>query len=332
MSSFLNRRVVGVLGALSLVASACGDGSSGDAGSSSGGGRGGSSAAGSGDSGDAGDNGEPGGAGTSGGPSGGGSGGSSGSGRGDEIEPSAGCDSAPALSSGEQTIEVDGETRSFILDLPSDYDEGTPYPLLFGFHGRGFSAAEFRSADYGNLLSVAGDDAIVVHPDALGDPEQAWDTESQDDVRFFDALLEELSDGLCVDEARVFAAGHSSGGYFTNLLGCERGDRLRAIAPVAGGGPFGDGGAPDCAGPVSAWIAHAEDDETVLFQNGENSRDYWLESDDCDEDRFDDVSPSPCVAYEGCGAGLAVNWCVYDGGHDWPSFGARGIWSFFQQF
>lgn len=328
MSSFLTGRVVGVLvalGALSLVASACGGGSSGGDGSSSGsGGRGGSSA---GDSGDGGDSGEPGGAGSSGGPSGG-----SGSVGGGEVEASAGCDRAPALSRGEQTIEVDGETRTFILDLPSDYDEGTPYPLLFGFHGRGFSAAEFRSAGYGNLLSVAGDDAIIVHPEALGNPELAWDVDSQDDVRFFDALLDELTGGLCVDEARVFAAGHSSGGYFTNLLGCERGDRLRAIAPVAGGGPFGDGGAPDCAGPVSAWIAHAEDDETVLFQNGENSRDFWIDSDDCDADSFDDVSPSPCVAYEGCGAGLAVNWCEYDGGHDWPSFATRGIWSFFQQF
>jgi hypothetical protein len=84
-------------------------------------------------------------------------------------------------------------------------------------------------------------------------------------------------------------------------------------------------------GPISAWIAHAEDDETVLFENGENSRDYWLETDSCD-DSFEEVTPSPCVAYEGCGAGLSVNWCEYDGGHDWPSFAARGIWSFFERF
>src|SRR5690606_12526669 len=98
--------------------------------------------------------------------------------------------------------------------------------------------------------------------------EMAWDTESQQDVVFFDAMLEALTEGLCVDESRVFAAGHSAGGYFTNVLGCQRSDVLRAIAPVAGGGPFGHtGGAPSCVGPVSAWIAHAEDDETVLFSN-----------------------------------------------------------------
>lgn len=310
----VSRRILGVLVASSLASSACGGSSGGDGPAGGSSGSGGSGA----DEPDVPST--PGGAGDGPGADDG------------EAVASAGCERAPTLSSGEQSIEVDGVTRTFIVDVPSDYDESTPYPLLFGFHGRGFSAAEFRSPSYGNLLAVAGDAAIVVHPDALGEPERAWDTESLDDVRFFDALLEELSDGLCVDEARVFAAGHSSGGYFTNMLGCLRGDRLRAIAAVAGGGPFGsDGRGPSCEGPVSAWIAHAEDDATVAFGNGENSRDFWLESDACG-DSFDDVTPSPCVAYEGCDAGLAVDWCVYDGGHDWPSFAARGAWSFFQRF
>jgi polyhydroxybutyrate depolymerase len=267
------------------------------------------------------------------GPSGGGAAtGSDDEGERDVIR-SAGCGRAPALESGAQSVDVDGLTRTFILDRPSDYDPDMAYPLLFGFHGRGFSGAEFRSADYADLLSVAGDVAIVVYPDALGEGERAWDTESAQDVRFFDALLDELSEGSCVDESRVFATGHSSGGYFVNVLGCQRGDALRAIAPVAGGGPFGsDGDAPNCAGPISAWVAHAEDDETVPFENGENSRDFWLESDGCDRDDVDDVTPAPCVGYGGCGAGLAVDWCVYEGGHDWPSFGARGVWDFFTRF
>jgi poly(3-hydroxybutyrate) depolymerase len=246
---------------------------------------------------------------------------------------SSGCGSAPELDSGNQTIQVRGVERTFIVDLPEDYDEDTAYPLLFGFHGRGFSGAEFRDASYGNLLSAAGNDAIVVHPDALGEDELAWETESDRDLVFFDALLEALTEGLCVDELRVFAAGHSSGGYFINTLACERGSDLRAIAAVAGGGPFGSGGGgPSCSGPVSAWIAHSEEDATVLFENGENSRDYWLEADQCDEESFDDVASSPCVAYEGCRAGLAVDWCVYEGGHDWPSFATRAIWDFFERF
>jgi poly(3-hydroxybutyrate) depolymerase len=245
---------------------------------------------------------------------------------------SAGCGRAPQLSSGERSLQVDGQTRTFILDLPGDYDRDTPYPVLFGFHGRGFSASEFRADSYGGLLAAAGDDAIVVHPDALGDPERFWDTEGQRDIRFFDVLLAALGDGLCIDESRVFAAGHSSGGYFTNTLACVRGDSLRAIAPVAGGGPFGSGGnPPSCEGPISAWVAHSQADQTVLFSNGEGSRDFWRESSGC-SDSFTSIAPTPCVAYQGCGAGLAVDWCAYPGGHDWPSFGAEAIWTFFQRF
>lgn len=245
---------------------------------------------------------------------------------------SAGCAQASELQSGDHELAVGDLTRTFILDLPSDYEPSQAYPLVFGFHGRDFSGEEFRAADYGNLLSAAADEAIVVHPDAT--PEQwAWELESDLDVAFFDALLDTLTRGLCVDESRVFATGHSSGGYFTNVLGCRRGAVLRAIAPVAGGGPFGPaGGVPQCEEPVSVWIGHSPDDETVPFIEGEGSLAYWLERDGCDVDSAAPVAPEPCVAYDGCGSGLAVRWCAYPGGHDWPTFGAQGIWDFFSSF
>jgi poly(3-hydroxybutyrate) depolymerase len=68
-----------------------------------------------------------------------------------------------------------------------------------------------------------GDEAIVVHADALGAP-TSWN--NQADVPFFDALLAELTSSLCIDTERVFATG----GFFTNTLGCQSGDVPRAIA------------------------------------------------------------------------------------------------------
>ena len=133
-----------------------------------------------------------------------------------------------------------------------------------------------------------------------------------------------------MDEARVFATGHSSGGFFTNALGCQRGDVLRAIAPVSGGGPFTFGG-DGCTGEVAVWLAHAENDETVPFDSGVDSRDRWLAANGCSE-TTEPVEPSPCVEYTGCSAGLPVRWCVYQDGHDWPAFGPEGIWGFFSSF
>ena len=46
------------------------------------------------------------------------------------------------------------------------------------------------------------------------------------------------------------------------------------------------------------------------------------------------ITPSPCVAYDGCSAGLALRFCAHNetagGGHGWPSFSAGAAWSLFQ--
>lgn len=330
-------RVLGVSLALGVVCSGCGDAqgtgleepidpdvSGAGRGGSAGGGRGGANAGGSGGDGEASGGADAGGA-SSGGSSGGDAG--SGSDSGGTDGSSAGCGRAPALQAGAHELEVGGLIRSFIVDVPSDYSPDRPRPLVFGFHGRDFSAAEFREDSYGGLPSAAGDAAILVHPDATD--VGAWELESQVDIEFFDAMLEVLSAGLCVDETRVFATGHSSGGYFTNVLGCQRGDVLRAIAPVAAGGPIIDGLEPTCRGPLPAWIAHGEDDETVPFSNGQGSLDYWLSRDGCDAESAASVEPEPCVAYD-CSDGLAVHWCPHAGGHDWPDFAAAGVWGFFE--
>jgi poly(3-hydroxybutyrate) depolymerase len=244
-------------------------------------------------------------------------------GRGDPAATrSPGC-GQPALTTGAQTLAVGGVDRTFLLDLPPSYDPDLAYPLVFGFHGATTSAARFRSAGYGNLLSAMGDSAIVVHADALGTP-TAWN--NQTDLPFFDALLERLEQSLCVDEARVFATGHSSGGFFTNTLGCQRGDVLKAIAPVSGGGPFG----ARCTGEVAVWLAHGENDMTVPFATGEASRDGWLGRNGCSTSTTATGTPAECVDYSDCNAELPVRWCVHQNGHNWPSFAPRAIWDFFR--
>jgi poly(3-hydroxybutyrate) depolymerase len=240
-------------------------------------------------------------------------------------QPTSGC-GLSAIESGEHTVSVDGAERTYLVDVPADYDASTPYPLVFGFHGATTSGSAFRGQFYGNLLSAMASEAIVVHADALGDP-TAWDNEA--DVSFFDAMLDEISAALCIDEGRVFATGHSSGGFFTNALGCERGDVLRGIAPVSGGGPFVFGGA-GCTGQVAAWIAHGESDDTVAFSNGEESRDHWAEANGCDPVNAMPSTPAQCVEYAGCDAGFAVRFCAYEGGHEWPSFAPQGMWDFFE--
>jgi poly(3-hydroxybutyrate) depolymerase len=228
-----------------------------------------------------------------------------------------------------RTVDVMGASaaRAFILDIPASYDPSKAYPLVFGFHGAGSSSTAFRGRGYGNLPGVAGTEAILVHPMALagssGTP--AWNDAS--DLAFFDAILATLRAELCIDGKRIFATGHSSGGFMTNQLGCVRGNVLRAIAPLAGGGPRGK-----CVGQVAAWIEHGDADPTVALTSGEGSRDAWARANHCDTTKPMPVEPAPCVTYAGCDPGFPVHWCVQPGQTHSPmaTFSAPGAWNFFK--
>jgi polyhydroxybutyrate depolymerase len=240
--------------------------------------------------------------------------------------PSGGC--GAAAESGERMIATPDGMRTYLVELPDGYDPDTPTPLVFGFHGATTSGRLFASAGYGNLGSTLGDYAILVYPDALGMP-TAWEAER--DVPFIDQVLDALLDELCVDETRVFATGHSSGGFFSNALGCERGERIRAIAPVSGGGPFVFGGRT-CEGEVAAWIAHGAMDMTVELMYGTDSRDFWTDASGCDLASSSPTDPDPCVAYTCDDADHPVVYCEYTGGHEWPRFAPAGISTFFRRF
>ena len=65
----------------------------------------------------------------------------------------------------ELTLEVNGQTRAFELHVPADYDPSQAYPLIFGLHGGGGTAAAFRG--YAGLDQAVGSEAIVVYPEGL---------------------------------------------------------------------------------------------------------------------------------------------------------------------
>jgi polyhydroxybutyrate depolymerase len=250
------------------------------------------------------------------------SGGSSGG-----AEPSSGCGKTDSETGvfPDETIEVAGESRSYVLSVPAEYDAAQPYPLVFAWHGLGGNGAQSRQ--YFRIESASKGGGIFVYPDGLPNDEgkNGWDLSPDGiDVALFDALIEKVSAAYCVDSKRIFSTGHSFGGFFTERLGCSRGNVLRGIAPVAGGPPFG--GMTNCATPVAAWIAHGSNDMTVDFETGESGRDLWLEANGCGDTSMA-TSPEPCVAYEGCEQ--PVHWCVHEQDHNWPMFAGAGIWSFF---
>jgi poly(3-hydroxybutyrate) depolymerase len=173
------------------------------------------------------------------------------------------------------------------------------------------------------LEPVTGNGAIIVYPNGING---GWDLAAEGvDVKFFDAMLESLSEDYCVDQKRVFSTGYSFGGMMSFSLACSRGSKLRAFAPMAGSFMRGVPGG-GCPVPVPAWIAHATNDNLVGYASGQAARDVWIKTNGCGTATAP-VSPSPCVSYTCTKAPL--RWCSHSQGHVWPNFASRGVWDFF---
>ena len=227
-------------------------------------------------------------------------------------------------------IEVGGATRRFWQSVgPRVPGGGSPAPLLLVWHGwRGSAVRMLQLFEPAKLWR----DAIVVAPEGaprrfpgLGSSQhRGWQIESGEfedrDLRLFDAILKTFLAEDCVDSRRVYSTGFSNGGFFSNLLGCERADAVAAIAPVSGGGPR----EKSCDGRMPVLIMHGTSDDVVPYAQGEESFRRWSAENGCE--RQPSAAPTACVEATGCSAD--VRFCSFSGRHVWPGDAARRIVDF----
>ncbi len=137
-------------------------------------------------------------------------------------------------------LSVEGERREAMIVPPAKRTE-QPVPVIFVFHGHGGTSGSMERYDFQKYWP----EAVIVYPQGLPtvtgrDPEgkqAGWQqrvaTNNDRDIKFADAILRHLRERYRVDDARVFATGHSNGGVFTYLLGMVRSKVFAAIAPSA---------------------------------------------------------------------------------------------------
>jgi polyhydroxybutyrate depolymerase len=159
-----------------------------------------------------------------------------------------------------------------------------------------------------------------------------------DDVAFVRAILDDVASFQPLAKQRVYATGMSNGGIFTHYLATKLGDRLAAIAPVAGG--ITDELAlhfpPPQALPVL--IVHGTEDRIVPYGGGavlrtrgnvipnERAVTLWREAASLPAKGEQDLLPDSDPA-DGCRVARSrwqrgaseVQWLrVEGGGHTWP--------------
>jgi polyhydroxybutyrate depolymerase len=254
-------------------------------------------------------------------------------------EPSAGCGKASPMT-GSSGSPLTVSSHQYYVKLPTAYDASKPYRLLFVFNptGNPITWAE-QSAGFESL--GAKDTAIRVYP-APASMASGW---GASDVAFFSPLYEKVTGDYCVDKARVFAAGESSGGDFSSILGCEHADKLRGVAPGATKNvsqyPL-TAASRKCTGQVTPIVIHGKNDNVVGPENGPKTRDFYAALNHCGAmttpvQGYTDTL-SNCVQYQGCDAGFPVYWCLHtdpnysNTNHGWPAFAAKMVWSVFSAY
>ncbi|MEB2311110.1 MAG: hypothetical protein OZ921_03200 [Sorangiineae bacterium] len=220
--------------ALALVLAACSGGGSDGAGAPSAAGAAGASTGGS--AGALGGSGGGAAATSSGGSAGalGGSGGSSGGAAGDASGGSGGMAGSVSatcfpIQEGTSKVRVDGKTRDFLVQLPSDTSK--PMALLFLWHGWLQAPADFQK---GIVYDVPLGKWVPFDPDAFPMPLMIvtpsdqklippwgldWDiVTGEKDFAYFQAILQCIEDEYDLDWSRLYSFGFSAGAVFTSLL------------------------------------------------------------------------------------------------------------------
>lgn len=239
----------------------------------------------------------------------------------------AGCGSGSKLATGLHTLTSDGTQRSYWVEMPAAYDRNKAYPVIIGLHWRDGSAADvYGWSGFFGLKKLYGDNAIFVAPQGLN---AGWANTGDRDIRFMRAMISEVQQGTCTDPRQVFATGFSFGGMMSNAIGCQMGDVVRAIVPMASSLWSG---CASSSNKVAALFVHTKDDNTVPYSAGMEARDLFLKRNSCSAATVP-VGSNGCVEYQGCDSGKPVLWCGAEtGGHWYPNFSAQESKAFFDRF
>jgi poly(3-hydroxybutyrate) depolymerase len=243
------------------------------------------------------------------------------------VTSTAGCGSAAKFATGLQSLTSDSTQRSYWIEMPANYDRNKAYPVIIGLHWRDGSAQDIYGWNgfYG-LKDLYAGNAIFLAPQGLN---AGWANDGDRDIRFMRAMISAVQQGTCTDTQRVFATGFSFGGMMSNAIGCQMGDVVRAIVPMAGSLWSG---CASSSNKVAALFIHAKDDTTVPYSAGEQARDTFLARNSCRATTVP-LGSNGCVEYQGCDSGKPVIWCGTEtGGHWYPSFSAQESKAFFDRF
>jgi poly(3-hydroxybutyrate) depolymerase len=264
------------------------------------------------------------------------------------------------MTSGKLMITSGGNQRSYIIDVPTNYDMNKAYRLFFTFHWIGSTSEAVRDGQTSNggaanwgyyglkrMANAANDPAIFIAPQSMG---SMW---GQQDHPFFDDMLARAKEQLCIDTSRVFATGFSFGGMITYSLSTNHQKDLRAAVGIAPAN-YNIYLPTNTHEPIPWMSTTGMSDTTCPWDGGNNRGARYAAIAHAMDNGCTIPATIPtaavgsrshvCYDFQGCMPGYPVKACTFDGGHIAAhadgGTGDNGLtswiptesWKFFSQF
>jgi poly(3-hydroxybutyrate) depolymerase len=137
---------------------------------------------------------------------------------------SAGCGKTSTITSSQynngSTISITAANmqRRYILNVPTNYVNTTPYKLVVAYHALNSNDKSVYSEKYYGLLPLSNNTTIFVAPNGqksgapcsgtgTGDSGCGWPNTSDQDMQLADAVVKQVEDNFCVDTNHIYATG-----------------------------------------------------------------------------------------------------------------------------
>ena len=238
------------------------------------------------------------------------------------------------------SFEFQGHTRYFEVCLPENYH--ADLPVVFALHGWSQNISVIKN--YSRIDEI-GDTLgfITVYPQGIIN---AWNNgirnntlgttdTTVNDVGFLSALIDTIDAEHDIDLSRVYFCGFSMGGEMTYRLAVELGQRIAAIASVAGKLNDISGNIAQPIRPFPIMHFHGTDDNVELYGSGpgnlwsvDETLDFWTDNNGCtlppDTTAIPDIdttdgSTVEKVSYRNClDSTEVIFYKIFNGGHSWP--------------
>jgi polyhydroxybutyrate depolymerase len=251
------------------------------------------------------------------------------------------------------TVSFQGTNRTFFVYVPQSVAGRSNVPAVVVFHGGGGDISGLAAA---SEMTIAADafGFVAIFPSVVSgqwNDGRSGTASGYDDVGFVRAIVGNSSSLFGVDLGRIFAAGISNGGMFTQRLSCDAADLISAAAIVSANMPADYQSQCRPSQSVPKVFFNGTSDPIMPWSGGEvkslaalglgaggqvlshdQTKDFWLAMDGCNNsastrnrpDVSNDGTTVTQSTYASCrGSSQLEFFDIKGGGHSWPGSSVR---------